>query len=304
MPLSRNSRLRKVFYLAHITKERMPQLEYEKNRIRNVQRLVFIVDAEGTPLTPTNPYKANVLLKRGKAKVFRNGTPYVLQLNEVASGVCIVPLWAEIEMKNETTLKITTIFRRGLHTTMFPYYIHLNPNTSVDWIVRKAVDFTGEIFNHSLLTKVTVVYDDPKMTSTLDAIYRALVAHKDNDDRYDGTVISRRSFTRVSTWRNRQKEKRAEKYVKHVMAEKFFGYFATYSDNVDNTNATWYFKLCRDFVNHIFIPFIRHLSNERKLPDKLRFASFRQLYRYTIYRFKNMDLNLIHLVRKGLVELY
>jgi len=48
------------------------------------QMKVFVVDAEGEPLLPTTPARARLLLKRGKARVYRM-IPFAIQLNRAVN---------------------------------------------------------------------------------------------------------------------------------------------------------------------------------------------------------------------------
>jgi len=50
--------------------------------LHNQKMKVFVVDAEGKPLLPTTPARARILLKKGKAKVYRM-IPFTIQLNRV-----------------------------------------------------------------------------------------------------------------------------------------------------------------------------------------------------------------------------
>ena len=52
--------------------------------LKTKQLKVFVVDAEGKPLLPTTPARARLLLKRGKAKVYRM-IPFTIQLNRVVN---------------------------------------------------------------------------------------------------------------------------------------------------------------------------------------------------------------------------
>jgi len=50
--------------------------------LKSKQMKVFVVDAEGKPLLPTTPARARILLKKGRAKVYRM-IPFAIQLNRV-----------------------------------------------------------------------------------------------------------------------------------------------------------------------------------------------------------------------------
>ncbi|GAB6075182.1 RNA-guided endonuclease IscB [Desulfurobacterium crinifex] len=52
--------------------------------LKTKQVKVFVVDADGKPLLPTTPARARLLLKKGKAKVYRM-IPFTIQLNRVVS---------------------------------------------------------------------------------------------------------------------------------------------------------------------------------------------------------------------------
>ena len=48
------------------------------------QMRVFVVDAEEKPLLPTTPARARILLKKGKAKVYRM-IPFTIQLSKIVN---------------------------------------------------------------------------------------------------------------------------------------------------------------------------------------------------------------------------
>jgi 5-methylcytosine-specific restriction endonuclease McrA len=52
--------------------------------LKTKQSKVFVVDVEGKPLLPTTPARARLLLKRGRARVYRM-IPFAIQLNRVVN---------------------------------------------------------------------------------------------------------------------------------------------------------------------------------------------------------------------------
>jgi 5-methylcytosine-specific restriction endonuclease McrA len=65
-------------------------------------RDVFVLDSNKQPLAPTHPARARILLKQGKAAVFRR-YPFILILKKAVEQPVYAPLWLKLDPGSKTT---------------------------------------------------------------------------------------------------------------------------------------------------------------------------------------------------------
>lgn len=251
-----------------------PYKQYEKNRPKQVGKLVFVVDHKRNPLSPTNQKYASKLLASGRAVEFQSGhahSPYAIQLT------CTKPKYGQsvrlsVELKLDETLKISVIVRKAKSTIVYPQYFSKDTWSSTGDDKADLANFVASkvagIYRVATVSDIEVVYQFTERFNQLDRVSRRL------KDSFSSTLVSQRTFLKKTNWHKRQEVKKSLKRFRHELGSLFFGYYdKTYESLGGVSTVNEYSYLCGQFVTDVYYPLLDSFRKHAKLPDKILFMS-------------------------------